>query len=44
MGINNCLLSGYISRRIYKIINALLLSHKKDYVQHIIKLCSILEL
>ena len=29
----NCLFSGYISRRIYKIINVHMLSHKKDYIQ-----------
>ena len=33
IGYWNCLFSGYISRRIYKIINVLMQSHKKDYIQ-----------
>ena len=30
---SNCLFSGYISRRVYKIINVHMLSHKKEYLQ-----------
>ena len=33
IGYWNCLFSGYNSRRIYKIINVRMLSHKKDYIQ-----------
>ena len=33
IGYWNCLFSGYNSRRIYKIINVHMLSHKKDYIQ-----------
>ena len=35
IGYWNCLFSGYISRRIYKIINVHMLSHKMIIYKHI---------